>query len=107
MFEKMESAVNLEQCAIPELDSGLDESKALETMEQETNEAQDAEAPAGLEEVDAVSSMEGMMDALQLTDTEKESFRSIGKDVSGLPMENGVRGYKRGSCYDRLIPIYS
>ena len=62
---------------------------------------------AGLDKLDEVKDMEGMMNALQLTDTEKQQFRVIGENVTGVPVETCIKGYKKGACYDRLIPIYS
>ena len=67
----------------------------------------DGDVAAAPDRLDEMADMEGVMDALRLTDAEKAAFREIGKDVQDMPVANGVTGYKKGSCHDRLIPIYS
>ncbi len=111
MLEKMMEPTGLERTTegSTEALNGLDESEVLEMEAMEslesTDEGEDAEAPALQDAPEAPENLEPVMDALQLTDSEKDAFRKIGTDVQGIPTENWITGYKRGSCYERLIPI--
>jgi len=42
---------------------------------------------------------------LQLSEAEKQVYQNIGRDVENMPVEGRIVGYKRGACYERLIPI--
>ena len=91
------------------LELSAEGAEAMETgMPEETDDADAAEGTAvPLDSLDAIGDMDTMMDALQLTDAEKASFREVGKTLQDLPVANGIKGYKKGNCNDRLIPIYS
>ena len=105
---------NLNEIKLPEANENLnevDESVALELSTEaleNVEEGNDGAEGGALDSPEQQDAMEGMLDSLQLTDAEKAAFREIGKDLTDLPMENGyVSSYKKGSCYDRLIPVYS
>lgn len=72
------------------------EAEALEQMSERADSAEDpnAEIP------------ENIADVLQLTDAEKAVYNGIGQSIDDMPVEGRIVGYKKGSCYDRQIPIY-
>jgi len=70
------------------------EALELEAVIQETESSEDtADIPKSIEDV------------LQLNEAEKQAYQNIGNAVENMPVEGRIVGYKRGSCYDRLIPI--
>lgn len=57
--------------------------------------------------IDDIDSIDKMMDALGLTDEERETFKKIDTNIENCNIEGGIIGYKKGSCHDKQIPIYS
>ena len=113
MFEKpMEGQLADLQENLQEIDESAALELSVDAAELGLEEAgegveSDMDIAAAPDRLDEMTDMEGVMDALRLTDAEKAAFREIGKDIQDMPVANGVKGYKKGSCHDRLIPIYS